>query len=74
MCLCGSRRLSDNIQEQLLVTIRKTFNYSRYQAQHILLMVTECMKKKPLVGQLGGLSLMKDKPKACWVTSSPTLR
>uniref|UniRef100_H3CJN7 Transient receptor potential cation channel, subfamily M, member 1a n=1 Tax=Tetraodon nigroviridis TaxID=99883 RepID=H3CJN7_TETNG len=41
--------LSDNIKDQLLVTIQKTFNYSRSQAQHILLMVTECMKKKPLI-------------------------
>uniref|UniRef100_A0A671VB47 Transient receptor potential cation channel, subfamily M, member 1a n=1 Tax=Sparus aurata TaxID=8175 RepID=A0A671VB47_SPAAU len=33
--------LSDGVKDQLLVTIQKTFNYSRSQAQQILLMVTE---------------------------------
>ncbi|TWW67542.1 Transient receptor potential cation channel subfamily M member 1 [Takifugu flavidus] len=41
--------LSDNIKDQLLVTIQKTFNYSRLQAQQIVLMVMECMKKKSLI-------------------------
>uniref|UniRef100_A0A8C6THV7 Transient receptor potential cation channel, subfamily M, member 1a n=1 Tax=Neogobius melanostomus TaxID=47308 RepID=A0A8C6THV7_9GOBI len=36
-------------EDQLLVTIQKTFNYSRSQAQQIFLMVTECMKKKSLI-------------------------
>lgn len=44
------RSLGDGVKDQLLVTIQKTFNYSRSQAQQILLMVTECMKKRALVG------------------------
>lgn len=55
-CVCGPRMLSDNIKDQLLVTIQKAFNYSRLQAQQIVLMVMECMKKKSLVGPCcGGL-------------------
>uniref|UniRef100_A0A3B4B302 TRPM SLOG domain-containing protein n=1 Tax=Periophthalmus magnuspinnatus TaxID=409849 RepID=A0A3B4B302_9GOBI len=42
--------VSEGVKDQLLVTIQKTFNYSRSQAQQIFLMVTECMKKKSLVG------------------------
>lgn len=38
------------MKEQLLVTIQKTFNYGRSQAQQIFLMVMECMKKRALVG------------------------
>ncbi|KAM8761766.1 transient receptor potential cation channel subfamily M member 1-like [Acanthopagrus schlegelii] len=41
--------LGDGVKDQLLVTIQKTFNYSRSQAQQILLMVTECMKKRALI-------------------------
>lgn len=44
------RLLSDSVKDQLLVTIQKTFNYSRGQAQQIFLMVMECMKKRALVG------------------------
>lgn len=44
------RLLSDGVKDQLLVTIQKTFNYSRGQAQQIFLMVMECMKKRALVG------------------------
>lgn len=44
------RLLSDGVRDQLLVTIQKTFNYSRGQAQQIFLMVMECMKKRALVG------------------------
>lgn len=44
------RLLSDGVKDQLLVTIQKTFNYSRSQAQQIFLMVMECMKKRALVG------------------------
>lgn len=43
------RLLSDGVKDQLLVTIQKTFNYSRGQAQQIFLMVMECMKKRALV-------------------------
>ncbi|XP_070687197.1 transient receptor potential cation channel subfamily M member 1-like [Pempheris klunzingeri] len=41
--------VSDSVKDQLLVTIQKTFNYSRSQAQQIFLMVMECMKKKALI-------------------------
>ncbi|KAJ0056538.1 hypothetical protein NL108_010250, partial [Boleophthalmus pectinirostris] len=41
--------VSEGVKDQLLVTIQKTFNYSRSQAQQIFLMVTECMKKKSLI-------------------------
>ncbi|XP_049573518.1 transient receptor potential cation channel subfamily M member 1 isoform X2 [Syngnathus scovelli] len=41
--------LSEGVKEQLLVTIQKTFNYGRSQAQQIFLMVMECMKKKALI-------------------------
>ncbi|KAK9516666.1 hypothetical protein VZT92_024585 [Zoarces viviparus] len=39
----------DDVREQLLVTIQKTFNYSKSQSQQILLMVMECMKKRELI-------------------------
>ncbi|XP_061561791.1 transient receptor potential cation channel subfamily M member 1-like isoform X2 [Phycodurus eques] len=41
--------VSEGVKEQLLVTIQKTFNYARSQAQQIFLMVMECMKKKALI-------------------------
>ncbi|XP_045070300.1 transient receptor potential cation channel subfamily M member 1-like isoform X2 [Coregonus clupeaformis] len=41
--------VSDNVKDQLLVTIQKTFNYNRGQAQQIFLMVMECMKKRSLI-------------------------
>uniref|UniRef100_A0A8C6LYA1 Transient receptor potential cation channel, subfamily M, member 1b n=2 Tax=Nothobranchius furzeri TaxID=105023 RepID=A0A8C6LYA1_NOTFU len=41
--------VSDDVRDQLLVTIQKTFNYSKSQSQQILLMVMECMKKRELV-------------------------
>uniref|UniRef100_A0A8D3DEM9 Transient receptor potential cation channel subfamily M member 3 n=1 Tax=Scophthalmus maximus TaxID=52904 RepID=A0A8D3DEM9_SCOMX len=34
---------------QLLVTIQKTFTYSRTQAQHLFIILMECMKKKELI-------------------------
>ncbi|XP_067446031.1 transient receptor potential cation channel subfamily M member 1-like isoform X2 [Thunnus thynnus] len=40
--------VSDSVKDQLLVTIQKTFNYSRSQALQIFLMVMECMKKRAL--------------------------
>ncbi|XP_028437026.1 transient receptor potential cation channel subfamily M member 1 [Perca flavescens] len=47
---CGEDGLlSDGFKDQLLVTIQKTFNYSRSQAQQIFLMVMECMKKRALI-------------------------
>ncbi|KAJ8247905.1 hypothetical protein GJAV_G00251900 [Gymnothorax javanicus] len=41
--------VSENARDQLLVTIQKTFNYNRSQAQQMLLMVMECMKKRELI-------------------------
>ncbi|XP_051800564.1 transient receptor potential cation channel subfamily M member 1-like [Acanthochromis polyacanthus] len=41
--------VSDSVKDQLLVTIQKTFNYSRGQAQQLFLMVMECMKKRALI-------------------------
>uniref|UniRef100_A0AAQ4RA70 Transient receptor potential cation channel, subfamily M, member 1b n=1 Tax=Gasterosteus aculeatus aculeatus TaxID=481459 RepID=A0AAQ4RA70_GASAC len=41
--------INDDVREQLLVTIQKTFNYSKSQSQQILLMVMECMKKRELI-------------------------
>uniref|UniRef100_G3PZU2 Transient receptor potential cation channel, subfamily M, member 1a n=1 Tax=Gasterosteus aculeatus aculeatus TaxID=481459 RepID=G3PZU2_GASAC len=47
---CGEDGLlSDSAKDQLMVTIQKTFNYSRSQAQQIFLMVMECMKKRALI-------------------------
>uniref|UniRef100_A0A673VWS3 Transient receptor potential cation channel subfamily M member 1-like n=2 Tax=Salmo trutta TaxID=8032 RepID=A0A673VWS3_SALTR len=43
--------ITDDVRDQLLVTIQKTFNYSKSQSQQILLMVMECMKKKELVSR-----------------------
>lgn len=43
------RLVNDSVRDQLLVTIQKTFNYNRNQAQQIYLMVMECMKKRELV-------------------------
>jgi len=45
------RLVNDSVREQLLVTIQKTFNYNRNQAQQIYLMVMECMKKRELVSK-----------------------
>lgn len=51
-CPPPSRSLvNDDVREQLLVTIQKTFNYSKSQSQQILLMVMECMKKRELVSR-----------------------
>ncbi|XP_030620993.1 transient receptor potential cation channel subfamily M member 1a [Chanos chanos] len=41
--------VNDSVKDQLLVTIQKTFNYNRNQAQQIYLMVMECMKKRELI-------------------------
>lgn len=43
--------MNDDVREQLLVTIQKTFNYSKSQSQQILQMVMECMKKRELVSR-----------------------
>lgn len=49
--LSSSSLVNDDVREQLLVTIQKTFNYSKSQSQQILLMVMECMKKRELVSR-----------------------
>ncbi|XP_051548313.1 transient receptor potential cation channel subfamily M member 1-like [Myxocyprinus asiaticus] len=41
--------VNEDVKEQLLVTIQKTFNYNKTQSGQILLMVTECMKKRELI-------------------------
>ncbi|XP_062245493.1 transient receptor potential cation channel subfamily M member 1-like [Platichthys flesus] len=41
--------INDDVRDQLLVTIQKTFNYTKSQSQQILLMVMECMKKRELI-------------------------
>lgn len=43
--------VNDDVRDQLLVTIQKTFNYSKSQSHQILLMVMECMKKRELVSR-----------------------
>ncbi|OCT87006.1 hypothetical protein XELAEV_18020697mg [Xenopus laevis] len=41
--------ISESLRDQLLVTIQKTFNYSRNQAHQLLVVLMECMKKKELI-------------------------
>lgn len=43
------RIINETLRDQLLVTIQKTFTYSRTQAQHLFIILMECMKKKELV-------------------------
>lgn len=43
------RIINESLRDQLLVTIQKTFTYSRTQAQHLFIILMECMKKKELV-------------------------
>ncbi|CDQ71273.1 unnamed protein product [Oncorhynchus mykiss] len=38
-----------DVSYSLLVTIQKTFTYSRTQAQHLFIILMECMKKKELI-------------------------
>lgn len=45
--------INESLRDQLLVTIQKTFTYSRTQAQHLFIILMECMKKKELVGTVG---------------------
>uniref|UniRef100_A0A8B9DLR0 Transient receptor potential cation channel subfamily M member 3 n=1 Tax=Anser cygnoides TaxID=8845 RepID=A0A8B9DLR0_ANSCY len=40
--------ISESLRDQLLVTIQKTFNYSRNQAHQLFIILMECMKKKEL--------------------------
>ncbi|XP_053573533.1 transient receptor potential cation channel subfamily M member 1 [Bombina bombina] len=41
--------INESLRDQLLVTIQKTFNYSRNQAHQLLVVLMECMKKKELI-------------------------
>ncbi|XP_043920309.1 transient receptor potential cation channel subfamily M member 3 isoform X3 [Protopterus annectens] len=41
--------INETLRDQLLVTIQKTFNYNRPQAQHLFMILMECMKKKELI-------------------------
>ncbi|XP_046889263.1 transient receptor potential cation channel subfamily M member 1-like [Hypomesus transpacificus] len=41
--------INEDVRDQLLVTIQKTFNYSKSQSQQIQLLIMECMKKKELI-------------------------
>uniref|UniRef100_A0A669P659 Transient receptor potential cation channel subfamily M member 3 n=1 Tax=Phasianus colchicus TaxID=9054 RepID=A0A669P659_PHACC len=41
--------ISESLRDQLLVTIQKTFNYSRSQAHQLFIILMECMKKKELI-------------------------
>ncbi|XP_040269774.1 transient receptor potential cation channel subfamily M member 1 [Bufo bufo] len=41
--------ISESLRDQLLVTVQKTFNYSRNQAHQLFIVLMECMKKKELI-------------------------
>ncbi|XP_062404765.1 transient receptor potential cation channel subfamily M member 1-like [Sardina pilchardus] len=41
--------VSESVRDQLLVTIQKTFNYTRSQAQQMYVMVMDCMKRRELI-------------------------
>lgn len=56
--ILSSSLVNDDVRDQLLVTIQKTFNYSKSQSQQILLMVMECMKKRELVSNSKGVNII----------------
>uniref|UniRef100_UPI00398F13A0 transient receptor potential cation channel subfamily M member 1-like n=1 Tax=Pristiophorus japonicus TaxID=55135 RepID=UPI00398F13A0 len=41
--------INESVRDQLMVTVQKTFNYSRQQAQQLFIIIMECMKKKELI-------------------------
>ncbi|XP_055479121.1 transient receptor potential cation channel subfamily M member 1 [Psammomys obesus] len=41
--------INESLRDQLLVTIQKTFNYSKSQSHQLFAIIMECMKKKELV-------------------------
>uniref|UniRef100_A0A8C6A853 Transient receptor potential cation channel subfamily M member 1 n=1 Tax=Marmota marmota marmota TaxID=9994 RepID=A0A8C6A853_MARMA len=41
--------INESLRDQLLVTIQKTFNYSKTQSHQLFAIIMECMKKKELV-------------------------
>uniref|UniRef100_A0A8C0FNC4 Transient receptor potential cation channel subfamily M member 3 n=1 Tax=Bubo bubo TaxID=30461 RepID=A0A8C0FNC4_BUBBB len=47
--LAFGHKYSEEGGDQLLVTIQKTFTYTRTQAQHLFIVLMECMKKKELI-------------------------
>lgn len=44
-----NRTINESLRDQLLVTIQKTFNYSKSQSHQLFAIIMECMKKKELV-------------------------
>ncbi|XP_070592991.1 transient receptor potential cation channel subfamily M member 3 [Erythrolamprus reginae] len=46
---CFRKLINESLRDQLLVTIQKTFTYTRTQAQHLFIILMECMKKKELI-------------------------
>uniref|UniRef100_A0AAQ5Y3Z2 Transient receptor potential cation channel, subfamily M, member 3 n=1 Tax=Amphiprion ocellaris TaxID=80972 RepID=A0AAQ5Y3Z2_AMPOC len=56
-----------SLRDQLLVTIQKTFTYSRTQAQHLFIILMECMKKKELVSHF----LLQTHSSLCANASAP---
>ncbi|XP_036909683.1 transient receptor potential cation channel subfamily M member 1 isoform X3 [Sturnira hondurensis] len=41
--------INESLRDQLLVTMQKTFNYSKTQSHQLFAIIMECMKKKELV-------------------------
>ncbi|KAM4826022.1 transient receptor potential cation channel subfamily M member 1 isoform 2-T2 [Thomomys bottae] len=41
--------INESFRDQLLVTIQKTFNYSKSQSHQLFAIIMECMKKKELI-------------------------
>ncbi|XP_013915715.1 PREDICTED: transient receptor potential cation channel subfamily M member 1-like [Thamnophis sirtalis] len=54
--------INESLRDQLLVTIQKTFNYSRSQAHQLFVILMECMKKKELAKALKLLGMEDDEP------------
>lgn len=46
------RVINESLRDQLLVTMQKTFNYSKTQSLQLFAIIMECMKKKELVSVL----------------------
>lgn len=53
------RLINESLRDQLLVTIQKTFTYTRTQAQHLFIILMECMKKRELVCWVQCMVLIK---------------
>lgn len=47
-----NRGMNESLRDQLVVTIQKTFNYSKTQSHQLFAVIMECMKKKELVSIL----------------------